>query len=62
VKTKLIESEFATDLIPNSLEYAILLANNYDEAMKNYPLLYFLRGGSENRAFLGHKQPLLEKL
>jgi DUF1680 family protein len=39
VKTKLIESEFTADLIPNPLEYAVLLPDNYDDAMKNYPLL-----------------------
>lgn len=58
-KTKLIEAEFKSGLIPHPVEYAVLLPENREEDGE-LPLLYYLHGGGGDRNFLGETRALLE--
>lgn len=51
-ESRLIEADFSTDLIPEPVEYTVLLPADYEEAEKPLPLLYFLHGGNGSRSFL----------
>ena len=41
-ESKLIEAEFACDIVPGPVEYAVLLPKEY-EVGSEFPLLYFLQ-------------------
>jgi S-formylglutathione hydrolase len=61
MKTSLIKSELKSDLLPDPVEYAVLLPEDYDKSNESYPLLFFLHGGGMNRNFLEQMRPVIEQ-
>jgi len=59
-ETELIERSFATDLVPDDLQYAVLLPDGYDENSDPYPLMYFLHGGGQDHTLLSRIRPTFE--
>ena len=61
--TQLIKGEFASDLVPQPMEYAVLLPDGYDEKGARLPLLYFLHGGGgDGWSMLDRTKPVFEQL
>ena len=62
-KGQLVEGKFDSDLIPKSMEYAVLLPEGYGEMKGNLPLLYLLHGGGgEGPRMLSMTQQLFEQV
>lgn len=59
-ESQLLDGQFETDLVPGSLEYAVLLPDGYDEEATPYPLMYFLHGGGQDRTLLSRIRPTIE--
>lgn len=59
--TELILSEVASDLVPNSVPYAVLLPDGFKTAGP-LPLLLLLHGGGGDRRYLSAVRPYIEEL
>jgi S-formylglutathione hydrolase len=60
-ESRLIESSFEDSLVPNPVEYAVLLPKEYDDGSE-FPLLFFLHGGRGDRTFLNRTRPRFDDL
>jgi S-formylglutathione hydrolase len=60
--SKLIQAEYTSELIPEPLQYAVLLPDGYKERSNMFPLLYFLHGGGGDSSLLVQEQLFFEKL
>ncbi len=59
-ETRLIAGKLATNLVPDDLQYAVLLPDGYDEKSGPYPLMYFLHGGGQDHELLSRIRPTFE--
>lgn len=60
---RLIERDFATNLVPGPVKYAVLLPEGYGAVGEPLPLLYLLHGGGGNGPdMLRAAQPIFERL
>jgi hypothetical protein len=60
--SKLIQAEYTSELIPEPLQYAVLLPDSYKERSNMFPLLYFLHWGGGDSGLLVQKQSFFEEL
>lgn len=62
-ESRIVEDQFPSDLIPKSMEYAVLFPEGYEETKESFPLLYFLHGGGGNGPrMLSQTQQLFEQV
>ena len=59
--SQIILSDLASDLVPGSVEYAVLVPDGY-QSMKDLPLVLNLHGGGGSRDALVRQQPLWDRL
>src|SRR5262245_55035914 len=59
---ELRDGKLETKLVPNPVEYAVLLPEGYQTAQAPLPLLLFLHGGGGDKSFLGRMRPVLEEM
>lgn len=59
--SQLILSELASDLVPGTVEYAVLAPDGY-QSMKGLPLILNLHGGGGSRDRLGRQRALWDRL
>jgi len=60
---RIIEAVFTSDLVPQPVEYAVLLPDGYEDAKEPFPLLYYLHGGGgDGPSFLNRTQQVFEQV
>ncbi len=60
--SELIESKLETKLLPQPVEFNILLPDGYAEAKEPLPLLLLLHGGGGDRGFLVRMRPIIDEM
>ena len=59
--SQLVDAKVETKLVPNPVEYAVLLPDSYEQA-KDLPLLLFLHGGGGDKGFLTRMRPVIDEM
>lgn len=60
--SQLVDGKLESKLVPNPVEFAVLLPDGYESAKELLPLLLFLHGGGGDKSFLTRMRPLIEEM
>lgn len=60
--SQIIEGKLESKLLPNAVEYNVLLRDGYEAAKEPLPLLLFLHGGGGDRSFLTRFRPVIDEM
>src|SRR5262245_7991221 len=60
--SQLLDEKLETKLVPNAVEYAVLLPEGYEAAKDPLPLLLCLHGGGGDKSFLGRMRSSFDEM